>query len=259
MAMIILSPASIVISSSGDFTVVTGKAGILQLEQPAIVSAIALTPTINVVRRVSFSLAMAEVSIIANAFDIKVTTRKKFSTTKPPRRAWQARLGSRMDDILKKAMDNKLSLSSYPVDMVRVQVNRELRSQDLLSRTIIASEVMPLYFEKALNELPLRRLEYAETEQVILTIDGTKLTDIKVKCPISERLNRGDLLFRIIRDDYSERPVVLILQVKEELGTIGYSKLIQIDYILSYYDEKLPETVIAAVIDSTNKREVIQW
>lgn len=259
MAMIILSPASVVISSSGDFSVVTGRAGFFQLDKPANVSVEFLSPAIAVVRKTTFSLDIAEVSIILSDLSIKVTTRQVISTVKPPKRAWQARLGSKMDDILRKTMDNKISLSSYPIDMVRVQITRDPRTQDLISRTIIANEVMPLYFEKAFNELPLRRMEYSDTEQIILTIDGTKLSDIKVKCPISERLNRGDLLFRIIRDDYSERPVVLILQVKEELGTIGYSKLIQIDYVLSYYDEKLPESVIAAVIDSTSKREVVEW
>ncbi len=259
MAMIISSPASIVISSVGDFTVLTGQSTIINLTQTANISAIGLDPTINIVRNTVFSVDLTSISINAYALNVKTTVRKVFDIAKPPKRSWQARLGSKVDDILKKSIDNKISLSSYPIDMVRVQVNREHRSQDLISRTIIANEILPIYFEKALDELPLRRMEYADTEKIILTIDGTKLSDIKVRCPISIRLSRDDLLFRIMRDDYSERPVVLVLQVKDEIGTIGYSKLIQIQYILSYYDEKLPSSVIESIIDSTSKREVVQW
>ena len=257
--MALMDLASITISSSGDFSVITGKAGFFQMDKAADVSIIGITPTVSVIRHKTVILPLAGIDIIPNVFNIRTSIRKLIEKITPVKRSWQARLGTKMDDIYKKSMDNTISLSSYPIDMVRVQVTRDPRTQDLISRTIIASEVMPIFFEEPFTDLPLRRMEYADTENIIMTIDGTKLSDIKVKCPISETLNRGDLLFRIIRDDYSERPVVLILQVKDELGTIGYSKLIQINYVLSYYDEKLPESVISAVIDSTEKREVVQW
>ncbi len=257
--MAIMNIASIVIGSSGDFIVSTGKAALISFDTPAEISITSLELTPNVVRNNSVTLDITELSLEANSIIIKTSTRKVFKKTKIPRRAWQARLGSKMDNIFVKTLDNTISLSSYPIDMVRVQVKKDERTHDVIARTIIASDVMPIHFENPLNELPLRRMEYNDSENIIMTVDGTKLEDIKVKCPISEILNRGDLLFRIIRDDYSERPIVLILQVKDELGTIGYSKVIQIDYILSYYDEKLPESVITAVIDSTEKREEVQW
>ncbi len=256
---IITSAAYITVASAGAPTVVFGQSDFTQLEvAPISIS----SPELSIynVRNASSTIdQIVGIDVSAGELSTRSTVRVITGTTTPVRRAWQARLGAKMDDVLRKTMDNKISLSSYPVDMVRVAVKRDPRTQDLISRTIVANDVMPLYFEKALNELPLRRMEYADTEQVILTIDATKLTEIKVKCPISETLDRGDLLFRVLRDDYSERPIVLILQVKEELGTIGYSKLIQIDYVLSYYDEKLPDSVIASVIDSTSKREVIEW
>jgi len=257
--MAIMNIASVVIGSSGDFIVSTGSAAIILLNTPAelSISAPALTP--YVVRNRSISFDIAEFDVEAKTFILKTSTRKVIIKTKPPYRSWQSRLGSKMDKVHMKTMDNIISLSSYPIDMVRVQVEKDERTHDIISRTIIANEVMPVHFEKPLNELPMRRMEYNDSENIIMTVDGTKLEDIRVKCPISETLNRGDLLFRIIRDDYSERPIVLILQVKDELATVGYSKVIQINYILSYYDEKLPESVISAVIDSTEKREEVQW
>lgn len=257
--MLILAPAAIIIGKSGDFTVHVGQAGIFQISSPALASAIGLELNINVARHNTIPFDVAEISTFALEFGIKTTERKVIVKTPPPHRAWQARLGSRMDTILKKAIDNKISLSSFPIDMVRVQVNKDPRTHDIISRSVSSYEIMPLYFTQALDELPLRRVEYSDTQQIVLTIDGTKLTDIKVKCPLSQTLNRGDILFRILRDDYSERPIVLVLQVKDELGMIGYSSLLQIDYILSYYDEELPDSILDAVIASTNKREELQW
>jgi len=259
--MIIISrPASLIIEGvENDFVISTGKSVTSRISVPAEISVTAPAPGINTTRNKVSVLDIAEVCLISNVFNIRTTSRKVISTTRSLKRQWQARLGSKMDSILKKSIDNKISLSSYPIDMVRVKVNREEKTQDLISRSVVANEIISLYFETALTDLPLRRMEYSDTEQIILTVDGTKLEEIKVKCPISHSLSRDDLLFRIIRDDYSERPVVLVLQVKEELGTIGYSKLIQINYILSYYDEKLPEEVLAAIIDNTLKREEVQW
>lgn len=260
MAVVLISaPAYVVIGASGDFTVSTGQAASFNLTKTASVKVVGLDPVIYTVRHKIISAITANISIIGNAFSIRTSIRKVFDTVKPPKRSWQARLGSRMDTIYKKSMDNKISLGSYPVDMIRVEINRDARTQDLISRTITDNRIMPIYFTEPFDKLPLRRMKYADSENIIMTIDGTDLKEIIVKCPVSETLNRDDLLFRVLRDDYSERPVVLVLQVKEELGVIGYSKLLQIDYVLSYYDEKLPESVITAIIDSTEKREELQW
>ena len=257
--MLVLAPASVIVSSAGNLVISTGRAAIIEISSAAIISMIALEPHLNANNHNIVLMDVAEVSTIAHPFVLKSTTRKVIVKTPPPQRSWQARLGSKMDSVLKRTLDNAVSLASYPIDMIRVEVKRDPRTQDLISRTVVANEIMPIYFEKPFTELPMRRMEYSDSEQVILTVDGTELKDIRVKCPLSETLNRDDLLFRIIRDDYSERPVILILQVKEELGTIGYSKLIQIDYVLSYYDEKLPESILEAVVESTTKREEVQW
>jgi hypothetical protein len=243
-------------------TIITGKSRLVNLTSPIGVDVDHEDLTIYKVRnRInSFEEAYANIDLILNEISIKTTLRKVFPSFIPPKRDWQARLGSKLDNIFRKTIDNTLSLSGYPIDMIRVKVTKDPRTLDIISRTITEAGILPIYFNTAFENLPLRRMDYDDTEQVIMTLDGTKLTEkIEVNCPLSYKLNREDLLFRILRDDYSERPVVLILQVKDELGTFGYSKLLHTKYILTTYDEKLPTKILEEVVKSTTKREVLKW
>ena len=60
------------------------------------------------------------------------------------RTTFQARMGSRLDTIKRKVIDNSIRLASNPTDMIRVRTVRDERSRDLVSRTITESEVLPV-------------------------------------------------------------------------------------------------------------------
>ena len=55
------------------------------------------------------------------------------------RTTFQARMGSRLDNIKRKVIDNSIRLASNPKDMIRVKTVRDERSSDLVSRTVTAS------------------------------------------------------------------------------------------------------------------------
>ena len=152
--------AKIVLDSAGDFSIITGNSIQFKLDKTPAVSVNTILPSINVIRNKHIFLPGANLFISSNTFNLKTSIRKLIEKIKPAKRSWQARLGSHMDNIYKKSMDNKISLSAYPIDMVRVKVTRDPRTLDLISRTVISNEVIPIYFEEAFTNLPLRRLEY---------------------------------------------------------------------------------------------------
>ena len=66
--------------------------------------------------------------------DVRTKTLRKYRTTN-----FQARLGKRLDAITRKVLDDRISLTAHPTDMLRISVKRDSRSGDLLSRTITSS------------------------------------------------------------------------------------------------------------------------
>ena len=175
------------------------------------------------------------------------------------RSAWQARLGSRLDPIKRKLLDNNLLLSAHPTDMLRVRSNRDTRTQDVLSRTVVSAEILPIMLP-VLTDVPMRRLEKAETGELIVTF--AMLEDQKpfeAYCPLSGQLQRDDLLFRILKDPYADLPYVMALQVKDELATFSYSSILYTKYLLTFYDEALPSSIVTEIVKASAKREALKW
>ena len=86
------------------------------------------------------------------------------------RSSWQARLGMKTDVVKKKIVDNSILLSAHPTDMLRVVSTRDERSGDILSRTIVENEILPVLFP-ALKDIPIRRIERADGQLVLSGVD----------------------------------------------------------------------------------------
>ena len=55
------------------------------------------------------------------------------------RTSYQAKLGKKIDNITNKVLDNNIRLASHPTDMLRIEVERDERSHDIVSRTVVNS------------------------------------------------------------------------------------------------------------------------
>lgn len=191
-----------------------------------------------------------------------------FSSRKAPsisrrlnRSSWQARLGMRTDMVKKKVVDNSILLSAHPTDMIRVHTERDERSGDILSRTIVSNEILPIMFP-ALKEIPIRRIEREDNQLVLSGVD-TSSDDVKMVdayCPMEAQLRRDDLLIRVLlADNDHSLPSVMIFQVKDEFATFSYNSILYTKFHLSFYDESLPNSVLQAMVDAAAKREIVKW
>lgn len=173
--------------------------------------------------------------------------------------SFQARLGSRLDPIKRKLLDNNILLSANPTDMLRVRVERDSRTQDILSRKIVANEILPIMLP-TMKDVPMRRMVRDDKNVVSFSmadVDNSK--PFEAFCPMHGKLRRDDLLFRFIKDPDSELPYAMVLQVKDELGTLAYSSLLYIKYSLTFYDESIPSEIVNAVYQASLKRERLGW
>lgn len=172
---------------------------------------------------------------------------------------FQARLGKKLDKISRKVIDNQIRLTSNPTDMIRVQAQRDPQSGDLISRTISDAEVMPIILP-VLKDIPLRHF-IRETEDIVIPSLYTTVEQeyFEIYAPVESHLLNDDLLIRLLGDPNTDEPYVMVLQVKEILGTFGYSNLKWMKYWVTFYDEKLPSKIIQIIKKEINKREALTW
>jgi len=217
------------------------------------------------IEQINLVVSLLESNLTAVAHNLTVSTYAPRTTTVPRRlnrSAWQARLGSKMDPIKRKVLDNQLLLSSHPTDMLRIRTTRDSRSQDIQTRTIVSNEILPILLP-TMKDVPMRRLVKDDaSESITVTFamtDADNAKPFEAYCPLAGQLQRDDLLFRIIEDPYADLPYLMVLQVKDELATLAYSSMLYVKYNLTFYDEALPQAVVNAVVAASTKRGKLAW
>lgn len=174
---------------------------------------------------------------------------------------FQARLGRKLDNIRKRVLDNNIRLSAHPTDMLRIVVVRDDRSHDLISRTIESAEIMPIILPK-MEDIPLRHLIREGKDVLIPSMYPIQQEEyFEVYAPVQCDLHEDDLLVRILYDSSPDisNPYVMVFQVKDLLGTFGYSTLTWKKVICTFYDESLPQRVVQLIKSSILKREALDW
>jgi hypothetical protein len=180
------------------------------------------------------------------------------------RTAWQARLAAKLDPIKRKVVDNNLIHTGFPTEMLRIKTVRDPRTHDVLTRTVVSNEVLPITFPE-LKDMPIRRLGKDERDEtIILSMDAQQdgsnsLKMIEAYCPLEAQLERDDLLIRIWQEPSVDLPYVTVLQVKDELATFTTNSILFMKYKLTMFDEQLPQTIINTVVDAARKRGNLKW
>lgn len=185
------------------------------------------------------------------------------------RTTFQARLGNKMDNLARKLTDNQIMLTAHPTDMLRVEAIRDDQSQDLISRRIAAAEVVPIIFPE-LKDIPLRHFISSSGDDIIIPSLYTTPEQqyFEIYAPVGTQLMMDDLLIRILNDpgipgdsEASKNApyYMMTLQVKEILGTFGYSSLRWMKYFVCFYDESLPKQVIEQLRAEANKRLELRY
>lgn len=179
------------------------------------------------------------------------------------RTSFQARLGRKMDTIQRRVLDNNLRLSSNPTDMLRISIDRDERSRDIISRTLKSMEIIPIILP-SMEKIPMRHLEgYRGENEVTIpslyTIDQNEY--FEVFAPVECKLKPDDLIVRIIYDDVNcpDDPYVMILQISEQLASIGYSSIKYYTYWATFYNEKLPNQILDKIKSDQIKRRILGW
>lgn len=216
---------------------------------------ITLTPTtINA----TYVTTTYDASIYVNPSKPENTRQRRMRRT-----TFQSRLGKKIDNISLKVLDNNIRLTAHPTDMLRIAVDRDPRTRDIISRTVQSTEIMPILLP-TMVDIPLRQLKRegsTTTDVMIPSLYATMQSQdyFEVYAPVECDLKDEDLLIRMLYDTSHsvEEPYVMVLQVKEVLATFGYSHVMWKKVIVTFYEESLPEKIIEIIQDSIKKREKV--
>jgi hypothetical protein len=214
------------------------------------------------------SPSTAKIQYIASASDATIyltPSKPREDNTKRLRRmrrtTFQSRLGKKMDNITSKVLDNNIRLTAHPTDMIRIAVERDPITRDIISRTVQTAEIMPILLP-SMVDIPLHQFkrEGSKASDVLVpSLYATMMTQdyFEVYAPVECGLNEDDLLIRMMYDTSPniEEPYTMVLQVKEVLGTFGYSSLMWKKVIVVFYEETLPDKIIQIIQDNISKRE----
>jgi hypothetical protein len=180
-------------------------------------------------------------------------------------------------------VDNLISLTGQAADCIRVSFKRT-RTGDIETRIVEAADVVSVIFP-ILKDVPYRRLTKTGSGIVIETLPtATELFPLQLMVSHENNIYKDDLIFRLFRDvselkykpDYllkdpstmdmmdgtaetDVRPIVLVLQVKEPLGTFGVESMVWSKFNCTYSDEPLPQEMLDTVVELSNRRLHLGW
>ena len=184
-------------------------------------------------------------------------------------RSFQSRLGRFQDNIRRKLIDNQISLTGQASDTIRIRLKKS-KQGDIQSRIVESADVVPVIFPP-LVDVPFRRMtgdesnQQAEGENDPLKIrletapNVTELFPIEVMCTQVDKINLGDLLFRVLLEPEWQYPLVMALEVTEPLGTFGTHSIIYAKYQCVYHNEQLPQEIIDYVAAIARRRLHLGW
>jgi hypothetical protein len=176
----------------------------------------------------------------------------------------QSRLGMKNDNLRRKLIDNQLRLIGFISDCIRLKA-RKTYEGDSTSWIVSMTDVVQVVFPP-LESVPFRKIK-REKDSLIWQLsslvgafeDEMQQKAYTVKIPYNFDIDVDDLIFRIFIDEAQQYPIILALQIKEALGTIGAQKLIMQEYKAVIPTETFPPEVIEAIQQMAERRLMIRY
>jgi len=172
---------------------------------------------------------------------------------------FQQRIGRKHDLLRRKIIDNNMRLISDAVDCLRVKTRKTFEGDDT-SLIVESCEVINAVFPK-MKDLPFRKVKIDQmTQQWQLTSlvgmfeEGEQEKHFTLHVPYRWNVDTDDLICRVFIDDAQNYPIIIVIQVKELLGTFGTGQLIMQKCICTIPTIDLPQEVISTLQQMSRRR-----
>ena len=178
-------------------------------------------------------------------------------------RDFQTRLQTKHDRIKQKLLDNAIELMGQVTDCIRLRLNKN-DEVDIISRTITKMDVLGVAFPP-LVDIPYRGLDTKDggktwgITSLVAATEDESTKNYQLVMPHNKDVRVGDLIIRVFLDPEMAKPVVLVLEVVESLGTFGINSIIQHKYNAVIHMEDLPQAIIDAIVDMAHRRMKLKF
>lgn len=175
-------------------------------------------------------------------------------------RTFQARLSSRLNHLTQKLSDNAIKWMGVTSDVIRLTVKRD-NLLDPISRTVTGVDVIEIMFPN-LIDIPMWRFTDNGVSRISNAVqDATESTFEPFICyaPIDSKVDQDDLLVKFFDNPAGDEPMVIVLQVKDVLGTFGQRSIIYMKLKVTYADGPLPPAIVNATLEMARRRADLKW
>lgn len=174
-------------------------------------------------------------------------------------RSIQSRLGKFHDPIRRKLIDNLISYTGQATDCIKIRLTQTLQG-DIETRTIESVDVASIIFPP-LTDVPYRRLlKGADVAFKLETLPAvTDLFPFQIQAPAANGIYIGDLIVRIFKDPEVQNPYVMVLEVKEPLGTFAVHSMVWSKFNCTFYSENLPDEILETIVSFAERRLHLGW
>lgn len=174
-------------------------------------------------------------------------------------RTFQARLAKKLNNISQKLSDNNFSRMGTATDVIRIKANKN-NLGDLLSRDVQDLDVLEIRFPP-LKDVPMWRFDAGSgIPQLSVNIhDQEEFKPFKAFAPLQYKIDQDDILIKFFENPAGDKPLVLVLQVKDILGTFGDRSIIYQQLNITYYDEQLEEEIWNWCLAAAERRGLLGW
>ena len=172
-------------------------------------------------------------------------------------RTFQSRLAAKQNRIAQKLSDNSIGMLGTVTDVFRIKTKKNGMG-DLISRTVEDIDVIEIIFPP-LKDVPMWRFVGSTSKQSVDIHSKEELKPFKAFAPVSAKVDQDDIVVKFFENPATDEPLILILQVKDVLGTFGARSIIYQQINISYYDEQLEPELITWCMEAANRRKILKW
>lgn len=174
-------------------------------------------------------------------------------------RTFQSRLAAKQNQMAQKLSDNALSMLGTITDVIRVRVKKN-HVGDVMSKIIDDIDVVEIMFPP-LKDIPMWR--FTNSGNTISAqapdIHGDQIQPFICAAPVGAKVDQGDIIIKFFDNPQNDKPMVLVLQIKDVLGTFGQRSIIFQKLNISYYDEQLEPEIWQWCMDAATRRKILKW
>lgn len=174
------------------------------------------------------------------------------------KRTWQSRLAANNNKISQKLTDNAIRNAGTITDVIRIR-NKTNQMGDVTSSFLDSIDIVEIMFPK-LSDVPMKRFSLTNPVPIVAVNAADKPPQpFEGYAPVTSLIDQDDIILKFFVNPNGDKPWILPLQIKDNLGTFGSWSIQWIKLKITYYDDVLDPVVLDFCTQLATRRQILGW